>query len=80
MKKFGLFCLVALFSAVIFASKVATQPSPELPLWLVYQQSLKEAKYVDLTHTITPSIPVWTGFGPSTFEQNSAAHPTLLPR
>jgi kynurenine formamidase len=68
MKKFGLFCLVALFSAVIFASKVATQPSPELPLWQVYQQSLKEAKYVDLTHTITPSIPVWAGFGPSTFE------------
>lgn len=68
MKKFGLFCLVALFSAVIFASKVATQPRPELPLWQVYQQSLKEAKYVDLTHTITPSIPVWAGFGPSTFE------------
>lgn len=68
MKKFGLFCLVALLSPVIFASKVATQPSPELPLWQVYQQSLKEAKYVDLTHTITPSIPVWAGFGPSTFE------------
>jgi kynurenine formamidase len=74
MKKFGLFCLVALFSAVIFASKVATQPSPELPLWQVYQQSLKEAKYVDLTHTITPSIPVWAGFGPSTFE------PTVNPK
>jgi kynurenine formamidase len=74
MKKFGLFCLVALFSAVIFASKVATQPSRELPLWQVYQQSLKEAKYVDLTHTITPSIPVWAGFGPSTFE------PTVNPK
>jgi kynurenine formamidase len=28
---------------------------------------LKNAKYVDLTHTITPSIPVWAGFGPTTF-------------
>lgn len=37
------------------------------PLWRVYQDSLKGAKYVDLTHTITPTIPVWAGFGPSSF-------------
>ena len=37
------------------------------PLWQVYQNSLKGAKYVDLTHTITPQIPVWAGFGPATF-------------
>ena len=36
-------------------------------LWPVYEQSLKGAKYVDLTHTITPKIPVWAGFGASTF-------------
>jgi len=36
-------------------------------LWTVYEQSLKPAKYVDLTHTITPQIPVWRGFGASTF-------------
>src|SRR5215475_11818254 len=36
-------------------------------LWDVYEKSLRDAKYVDLTHTITPSIPVWPGFGPSTF-------------
>ncbi len=36
-------------------------------LWRVYDQSLKDAKYIDLTHTITPSIPVWKGFGPSKF-------------
>jgi len=36
-------------------------------LWDVYDQSLKHAKYVDLTHTINPSIPVWHGFGPSKF-------------
>ena len=36
-------------------------------LWQVYERSLKRAKYIDLTHTITPSIPVWRGFGPSKF-------------
>ena len=37
------------------------------PLWQVYESALKAAKYVDLTHAITPSIPVWEGFGPTTF-------------
>jgi kynurenine formamidase len=36
-------------------------------LWSIYDQSLKNAKYIDLTHTLTPSIPVWKGFGPSVF-------------
>jgi kynurenine formamidase len=36
-------------------------------LWSVYESALKRAKYVDLTHTITPTIPVWAGFGKSTF-------------
>jgi kynurenine formamidase len=36
-------------------------------LWKLYDQTLRDAKYVDLTHTITPTIPVWAGFGPSTF-------------
>ena len=42
-------------------------------LWGVYEQSLRGAKYVDLTHAITPSIPVWPGFGDPTFG------PTLNP-
>jgi kynurenine formamidase len=42
-------------------------------LWQVYEQSLQRAKYIDLTHTITPGIPVWHGFGPATFG------PTLNP-
>ncbi len=36
-------------------------------LWEVYETALARAKYVDLTHTITPAIPVWAGFGPSSF-------------
>jgi kynurenine formamidase len=42
-------------------------------LWALYEGSLKTAKYIDLTHTITPSIPVWHGFGPASFG------PTLNP-
>ena len=36
-------------------------------LWRVYQDALQRAKYVDLTHTITPTIPVWPGFRHPTF-------------
>ncbi|MGE5219478.1 MAG: cyclase family protein [Chloroflexota bacterium] len=36
-------------------------------LWQVYEQSFKSAKYIDLTHTITPSIPVWKGFAQAKF-------------
>src|SRR4051794_16368731 len=36
-------------------------------LWTTYESVLKRAKYVDLTHTITPRIPVWAGFASSTF-------------
>src|ERR1051325_4094917 len=36
-------------------------------LWKTYEQSLKNARYIDLTHTLTPSIPVWKGFGPAKF-------------
>ena len=36
-------------------------------LWEIYDDSLKEAKYIDLTHTLTPAIPVWQGFGRSSF-------------
>lgn len=43
-------------------------------LWQVYDQSLKGARYIDLTHTLTPAIPVWAGFGPATFG------PTLNPK
>jgi kynurenine formamidase len=37
-------------------------------LWKLYDQTLKQARYIDLTHTVTPNSPVWKGFGPSTFK------------
>ncbi|WP_045225010.1 cyclase family protein [Methyloterricola oryzae] len=36
-------------------------------LWPVYEGALKYARYIDLTHAMTPSMPVWKGFGPSRF-------------
>ena len=45
----------------------ASGAAPAPSLWTVYEDTLKGAKYVDLTHTIAPRIPVWAGFGPSQF-------------
>jgi hypothetical protein len=42
-------------------------PGDEPALWRVYHDALAGAKYVDLTHTITPTMPVWPGFGRPTF-------------
>ena len=41
-------------------------------LWSVYDDALKGAKYIDLTHVIAPNIPVWFGFGPSKFMPTQA--------
>jgi kynurenine formamidase len=47
-------------------SATAAQAAP-VDLWQTYTDTLKRARYVDLTHTITPNMPVWKGFGPATF-------------
>jgi kynurenine formamidase len=36
-------------------------------LWRAYDTVLSKARYIDLTHTIAPTIPVWKGFGTSAF-------------
>jgi kynurenine formamidase len=51
---------------------VPARAADDTALWTVYETALKRAKYVDLTHTITPAIPVWAGFGPSTFARAQA--------
>lgn len=45
----------------------AVAPSAAPGLWQVYEDRLKRAKHIDLTHTISPEIPVWSGFGPARF-------------
>ncbi|MFL6237070.1 MAG: cyclase family protein [Thermoanaerobaculia bacterium] len=65
MKKLLALALLAVCAAVALT---AARPKPSAPpLWQVYEQALKGARYVDLTHTIGPSIPVWAGFAPSSF-------------
>jgi kynurenine formamidase len=64
---------VSLAALVLVLAGAGTAAAATPPLWRVYDNSLKRAKYVDLTHTITPAIPVWAGFGPSTFS------PTINP-
>jgi kynurenine formamidase len=61
--------LVALSAGVTSALLLANAAgaADDQGLWSVYDQYLKGAKYVDLTHTIAPKIPVWYGFGPSEF-------------
>lgn len=44
----------------------------KFPLWQVYQDYFVNAKYVDLTHSMTPTIPVWPGFGNARFEPTRA--------
>lgn len=67
MKKFQFFVLGIFLSVIACVSIAIAQPHSESQLWQIYQQSLKSAKYVDLTHTITPSMPVWAGFGSPKF-------------
>jgi kynurenine formamidase len=54
------------FTAILALSVPAAADGPP-GLWSVYETQLNGAKYVDLTHTLTPAIPVWAGFGRSTF-------------
>lgn len=73
MKKLGILVL-GIISLVAWITIAVAEPRPESSLWQVYQQSFKQAKYVDLTHTIAPNIPVWSGFSASKFS------PTINPK
>lgn len=70
---FSVTVLAGLVAAGALASALASAAAAQEPgLWQVYEQSLKNAKYIDLTHTIAPDSPVWHGFGPSRFEPAKA--------
>jgi kynurenine formamidase len=59
---------MAVAAALVLGMGASAARAGDAPgLWQVYDQALKSAKYIDLTHTISPGIPVWHGFGPSTF-------------
>lgn len=52
---------------VLALAAVPAAASAQDGLWKVYNQTLRQARYIDLTHEITPNMPVWKGFGPATF-------------
>lgn len=67
--------LVALLlsSSFFAAAAHAQQPAqPRKGLWSVYEESLKGAKHIDLTHAFAPVQPVWPGFGPAEFRPTTA--------
>jgi kynurenine formamidase len=58
----------SLLCAAVLLVGVGGRATAQPPgLWSVYTDALAGAKYIDLTHTIGPDIPVWKGFGPSSF-------------
>jgi kynurenine formamidase len=70
-KRLVLSMAYVLVSGAICVS-LPSMAAESVDLWQVYETALKSAKYVDLTHTITPRIPLWVGFAESTFSPAKA--------
>ena len=62
----------AIFGGVALLG-VSIATAEENGLWGTYNAFFKDAKYIDLTHTITPKIPVWPGFGDPVFAPSRVA-------
>lgn len=57
------------------AAVVLPAAAEETDLWGIYNDVLKRAKYIDLTHAFSPTIPVWPGFGQAKFKPTEAGKP-----
>jgi kynurenine formamidase len=57
----------AALAAAALAFAIPATASAQPGLWQVYSQTLSKARYIDLTHAITPNMPVWKGFAPAMF-------------
>ncbi len=53
-------------AAASSATPAAANAAPGL--WKVYDEALSRARYIDLTHAMTPNMPVWKGFGAAMFD------------
>ncbi|TIL93283.1 MAG: cyclase family protein, partial [Mesorhizobium sp.] len=60
------FVRIALLAAACSVPTIAV--AQELSLWSVYENTLKSAKYIDLTHAFEPVQPVWPGFANARFK------------
>ncbi|MGH6928119.1 MAG: cyclase family protein, partial [Dongiaceae bacterium] len=59
---------LAAVAVVGLAAAPAASAQEAHPLWDLYTNSFKTAKYVDLTHAFEPVQPVWPGFGHAVFK------------
>jgi kynurenine formamidase len=59
---------VILFAGAFLSSAALPGEKVKTDLWEIYNNVLKQAKYVDLTHAFSPTIPVWPGFGNAVFK------------
>ena len=68
------FPAAVLVASTILSSAALAQPSsqPSAGPWPVYEQSIKGAKHIDLTHAFAPVQPVWPGFGLAEFKPTTA--------
>ncbi len=49
------------------AAPASAQKGSQVNLWQTYQDTFTKARYISLSHVLTPTQPVWKGFGPSKF-------------
>ena len=68
MRRTRVAAVLAALGIVAAAPAAAGAASGGKGLWDVYDDALSRARYIDLTHEITPYQPVWKGFGPATFK------------
>jgi kynurenine formamidase len=66
MRRVIIFVVVGVL--LYFVVGVGSAGGDKTDLWRVYREVFREAKYVDLTHAFSPTIPVWPGFGSATFK------------
>ncbi len=65
--------LVGVTATAVFVFMMANPiKAQSTDLWQIYNTALKSAKYVDLTHAFSPTIPVWRGFDNAIFDSTAA--------
>ncbi|MEQ8996107.1 MAG: cyclase family protein [Coleofasciculus sp. B1-GNL1-01] len=69
-----LLLLISVVTTLVVYLSTTSSPaiSQTTDLWNIYDRVLKPAKYVDLTHSFNPTIPVWRGFDHATFKTTIA--------
>ena len=61
--------LIVITTVVLYGcGKVNSVQAQNTNLWQIYDTAFKSAKYVDLTHSFNPTIPVWPGFSKAVFQ------------